>query len=71
MWLGCSNNLGSVRAEAWPKSERREITGANGGPMEFNVDDRTNLLDRINRIATQGAARDVHAPTLAAHRLSA
>ena len=44
----------------WPKSERREITGANGGPMEFNVDDRTDLLDRINRIATQGAAREVH-----------
>ena len=37
----------------WAEKTRHEITGANGGPMELNVDVRADLLDRVNRIAQQ------------------
>lgn len=41
----------------WKETSRTELTGADGGPVEFTDDDRKDLTSRIDRIAqARGAA---------------
>lgn len=41
----------------WKETSRTELTGADGGPVEFTDDDRRDLASRIDRIAqARGAA---------------